>query len=74
MKYAPEQGIVYQPSRYWHSTMFVYRRMCVSAGYVPVPQYMEKKMRSYPMFHDSEYSVPDEVVAQFSPHVPMALP
>ena len=68
MKYAPDQGDV--------STAFsTNSRACFATlGYIPVAQYLEKKMRTYPMFHDLDYPISQDTVAAFSPNTPMALP
>ena len=46
----------------------------ILTGYLLVPQYMETEMRSYPMFHDPGYIIPQDIVDAFQPHKPMALP
>ena len=44
------------------------------AGYIPVPQYMEKKMKTYPMFNDEDHQIAEDVRKSFAPFNPLALP
>ena len=49
--------------------------LCVFlAGYIPVPQYMEKKMKTYPIFNDEDCLIAENVVKSFAPFRPLALP
>ena len=70
MKYAPDRGAI---DTHRHVAR-LYACLLHTPGYIPVAQYLEKKMRTYPMFHDVDYPISPDTVFAFRPHSPMALP
>lgn len=43
-------------------------------GYIPVPHFMEKELKIYPMFHDRDYCISDAEKNNFMPFQPIPLP
>ena len=47
---------------------------CTHVGYHPASDYLESKIRTYPMLHDPSYVIPEDERKEMEPFVPLALP